>query len=86
VNLLVNGLVTGAIFGIAACGLVLTYSTSGIFNFAHGALGMFCAYVYWDLRYNAGRSCPPGRGPPRWRWPPCFWWSHRCSAPGSGRW
>ena len=57
-NLLVNGLVTGAIFAIAACGLVVTYSTSGIFNFAHGALGMFCAYVYWDLRYNAARDWP----------------------------
>ena len=51
-NLLINGLVTGAVFAIAASGLVVTYSTSGVFNFAHGALGMLCAYVYWDLRVN----------------------------------
>jgi branched-chain amino acid transport system permease protein len=57
-NLLVNGLITGAVFAIAACGLVLTYSTSGIFNFAHGALGMFSAYVYWDLRVNHHLPAP----------------------------
>ncbi len=57
-NLLINGLVTGAVFAIAACGLVVTYSTSGIFNFAHGALGMFCAYLYWDLRFNDGHRWP----------------------------
>src|SRR5205823_8597712 len=51
-NLLINGLITGAVFAIAASGLVVTYSTSGVFNFAHGALGMLCAYVYWDLRVN----------------------------------
>jgi branched-subunit amino acid ABC-type transport system permease component len=51
-DLLVNGLITGAVFAIAATGLVVTYSTSGVFNFAHGALGMFCAYLYWDLRVN----------------------------------
>ncbi|CAN5719058.1 hypothetical protein BH10ACT1_BH10ACT1_05970 [soil metagenome] len=57
-NLLVNGLVTGAVFAIAACGLVVTYSTSGIFNFAHGALGMFCAYAYWTLRYDQHWPAP----------------------------
>jgi branched-chain amino acid transport system permease protein len=58
VNLLINGLVTGAVFAIAAAGLVVTYSTSGIFNFAHGALGMFCAYIYWDLRVNDHHRWP----------------------------
>jgi branched-chain amino acid transport system permease protein len=62
VNLLVNGLVTGAVFAVAASGLVVTYSTSGIFNFAHGALGMFCAYVYWDLRYNTHHAWPLPHG------------------------
>lgn len=65
-TVLVSGLVTGAIFAIAASGLVLTYSTSGIFNFAHGALGMFCAYVYWDLRVNNDRRWPLL---PDGRWP-----------------
>ncbi len=51
-ELIIFGLITGAVYAIAATGLVVTYSTSGIFNFAHGALGMFCAYIYWDLRFN----------------------------------
>lgn len=57
-NLLINGLVTGAVFAIAATGLVVTYSTTGIFNFAHGALGMFCAFVYWDLSVNDQHPWP----------------------------
>jgi branched-chain amino acid transport system permease protein len=57
-NLLISGLITGAVFAIAASGLVVTYSTSGVFNFAHGALGMLCAYVYWDLRVNDAHSWP----------------------------
>src|SRR5436190_24036029 len=57
-DLLINGLITGAVFAIAASGLVVTYSTSGVFNFAHGALGMLCAYVYWDLRVNDNHQWP----------------------------
>ena len=40
------GLVTGAVYGIAASGLVLTYTTSGIFNFAQGAMAMLAAFTY----------------------------------------
>jgi len=29
-----------------------------VFNFAHGALGMLCAYVYWDLRVNDSHTWP----------------------------
>ena len=36
------------------CGLVVTYTTSGIFNFAQGAMGMFCAFIYWELKVNDG--------------------------------
>jgi branched-chain amino acid transport system permease protein len=46
------GIVTGAIYAIAATGLVVTYSTSGIFNIAHGAIGMLMAFMYWELRVN----------------------------------
>jgi branched-chain amino acid transport system permease protein len=45
----VIGLVLGAAYAVAASGLVVTYSTSGIFNIAHGAIGMFMAFVYWQL-------------------------------------
>lgn len=52
------GLVTGGVYGIAASGLVVTYTTSGIFNFAHGGIGMFMAFTYWELRFNHGWPAP----------------------------
>src|SRR5438270_3247208 len=48
----ITGIVTGAVYAIAASGLVVTYTTSGIFNFAHGAIGMVMAFLYWELRVN----------------------------------
>lgn len=45
----ITGLSTAGIFAIAASGLVLTYTTTGIFNFAHGAVGMLAAFAYWQL-------------------------------------
>src|SRR3954467_13956394 len=46
------GIVTGAGYAIAASGLVLTYTTSRIFNMAHGAMAMFAAFLYYDLAYE----------------------------------
>ena len=51
---LVAGLVTGAIYALAAMGLVLTYTTSGVFNFAHGAVAMFATFVFYTLRVDVG--------------------------------
>jgi branched-chain amino acid transport system permease protein len=48
-NYTVIGVVTGAAYAIAASGLVVTYVTSGVFNFAQGAIGMVFAYLYWQL-------------------------------------
>jgi len=50
----VLGLVTGSVYALAAMGLVVTYTTSGVFNFAHGAIGMIVAYVFVTLREDAG--------------------------------
>src|SRR3954447_19721280 len=50
----ISGLTTAAIFAIAASGLVLTYTTTGVFNFAHGAMAMVGAFVYWELRFGWG--------------------------------
>src|SRR5436190_1041520 len=44
------GLCTAGIYAIAASGLVLTYTTTGVFNFAHGAVGMLAGFLYWQLR------------------------------------
>lgn len=48
------GVVTGSIYAIAATGLVVTYTTSGVFNFAHGAIGMVAAFLYWQIKEDWG--------------------------------
>jgi branched-chain amino acid transport system permease protein len=48
------GIFTGAAYAIAASGLVLTYSTTRVFNIAHGAFGMVMAFVYWDFSQRQG--------------------------------
>src|SRR5258708_3403589 len=51
---LVIGLASGSIYAIAAMGLVVTYKTSGVFNFAHGAVGMIPPFIFHPLRVDAG--------------------------------
>lgn len=46
------GLMLGCVYAIASMGLVLTYNVTGVFNFAHGAVGMLAAFVYYELRVN----------------------------------
>jgi len=48
-NMLVLALPLAGIYAMAASGLVVVYTTTGIFNFAQGAIGMFFAYVDWEL-------------------------------------
>lgn len=48
------GLVVGAIYAIAASGLVLTYTTSGIFNFAQGAQAMIGAFTFYQFKVEWG--------------------------------
>ncbi|MGB8651158.1 MAG: ABC transporter permease [Mycobacteriales bacterium] len=43
------GLVTGCIYALTATGLVVTYTTAGVFNFAQGAMGMVAAFSFWQL-------------------------------------
>ena len=59
-----TGIFTGAAYAIAASGLVLTYSTTRVFNIAHGAFGMLLAFVYWDFSRAAGHAGPG--------WPCCW--------------
>src|SRR5688500_9601349 len=51
---LVIGLATGSVYAIAAMGLTVTYTTSGVFNFAHGAVGMIASFVFYTLRVDLG--------------------------------
>ena len=53
----ITGLVVGCIYALLSSGLVVTYTTSGIFNFAHGAIGMIAAFTYWQFHIA-------------WGWPP----------------
>lgn len=50
----VFGLFSGAAYAIAASGLVLTYTTTRVFNIAHGALGMVMSFVFWDFSVRQG--------------------------------
>jgi branched-chain amino acid transport system permease protein len=51
---IIYALTAGSIYAIAASGLVVTYTTSGVFNFAQGAIGMIMAFLYWEVRINHG--------------------------------
>ena len=50
----VLGIVIGSGYAIAASGLVITYATSNVFNMAHGAIGMFMAFMFWELSVRQG--------------------------------
>lgn len=47
---LIIGLFSGSVYALAAMGIVLTYKTSGVFNFAYGGIAMFCGFTFWQLR------------------------------------
>jgi branched-chain amino acid transport system permease protein len=53
---IVSGVFAGGLYGLAAMGMVLTYKTVGVFNFAYGAMAMFSAFTYWELHDNWGLS------------------------------
>jgi branched-chain amino acid transport system permease protein len=56
------GLSTAAIYAVIGSGLVLTYTTTGVFNFAHGAAGMLAAFTYWQLTVGWGWPVPVALG------------------------
>jgi ABC-type branched-subunit amino acid transport system ATPase component/branched-subunit amino acid ABC-type transport system permease component len=47
---LLLGLANGAVFASLALGLVVTYRSSGVINFATGAIALFTAYIFAFLR------------------------------------
>lgn len=52
---LVPGVVAGSIYALAGLGLVLTYRTTGILNFGHGAVATVVTYVFFvTLRSGLG--------------------------------
>jgi ABC-type branched-subunit amino acid transport system ATPase component/branched-subunit amino acid ABC-type transport system permease component len=55
---IVIGLATGAVYGLAGVGLVLTYKTSGIFNFGYGAVAAIVAFCFYFLHVDHGLAWP----------------------------
>ena len=53
---LIAGLVLGGIYALIAAGLVVTYTSSGILNFAFGSTAYFIAKLYWFLNTQHGWS------------------------------
>ena len=56
---IIAGLVAGCIYAISALGLVLTYTSSRVFNFAHGVIAWSIAVLYyWLHEYHSGPELP----------------------------
>ena len=55
---LLSGLGGGAVIASLALGLVLTYRTSGVVNFAHAAIGAYIAFAYFEFRETGDLVTP----------------------------
>lgn len=53
-QLALAGVATGSIAALSGLGLALTYRATGVFNFAHGAVAMFVAYLLWQTNVAWG--------------------------------
>jgi branched-chain amino acid transport system permease protein len=49
IQVTVDGLAAGSIYGVVALALVLIYRTTGIVNFAQGEMAMFSTFIAWGL-------------------------------------
>ncbi len=54
VELVVSGLVIGAIYGLVAMSFAVIYKATGIVNFAQGEVGMLTAYTSWSIATTLG--------------------------------
>lgn len=48
-QVVIAGLVTGSLYGLLALGIVLIYRTTGVLNFAYGAIAALCACFLYIL-------------------------------------
>lgn len=51
------GLAVGAVYGVSGVGIVVLYQTTGVLNFAYGAIGALGVFVAFDL-INKTSWCP----------------------------
>ncbi len=59
VALLIGGAVSGAVYSLVAVGLVLTYTTSRVFNFAQGAVAFVVTLCFYELTQGLGWGIVP---------------------------
>jgi ABC-type branched-subunit amino acid transport system permease subunit len=52
------GLGAGSVYALLGLGLVLKYRSTGVIDFAHGAIAMFSAYVFVNLRSTGVLELP----------------------------
>jgi branched-chain amino acid transport system permease protein len=57
-DIVFSGVFQGSLYAIMAVGLSLVWTTTGVFNFAHGTLIMLGAYLCWQLADAAGFGWP----------------------------
>ncbi|WP_279625615.1 branched-chain amino acid ABC transporter permease [Thermoanaerobacter wiegelii] len=53
---LISGFATGGLYALAALGLVLTYKTSDVVNFAQGEMAMFSTFIAYTTMTSYGMS------------------------------
>jgi ABC-type branched-subunit amino acid transport system ATPase component/branched-subunit amino acid ABC-type transport system permease component len=58
-TLTVSGLITGAIYSLVAAGVTLSFTATGIFNFAYGAIAYVSAVTYFELNTALGWPIVP---------------------------
>ena len=57
-ELVVSGLVIGAIYGLIAMAFAVIYKATGLVNFAQGEVGMLIAYMAWSFSTRFGTGAP----------------------------
>jgi branched-subunit amino acid ABC-type transport system permease component len=66
----VIGAFVGSIYSLSALGLVLTYRTSGVLNFAQNSMGMLFAFTYFQLAQGGKIRLLVGDYTMKWHLPP----------------
>ena len=49
VQIILIGIFAGSVYAIGGTGIVLTYKATGVFNLAHFTIGLFAAYLLWQM-------------------------------------
>jgi len=53
-QLIITGIMMGGVYGLMAVGVIIIIKASGVFNFAHGAIVVFGAFIFWAFLSQFG--------------------------------